>query len=379
MFCHKCGNKVIDNAAYCSKCGAKLEQMSIAKENDELADIPTSAKTNTIQVNGTQKFGKIHIGIIGAVIVLIVIVILSIGKKDTPAEEEMSTVVTEVVVEVPELRTSKEAETNFERWLKTHPIEGDWGYELVDEHGDWGNGRESYMYALSINGGEYYLFIDREDGSMYIDNEMEVMAIDYWYESTHNNNNNREEDIYVSYENIDFELVGRWRAEDGGMLEFDELGNLLSCDFKCWSIYDNPDYLMWKAADGRVICESAFCYDKSYEISISEEDGKEKLRFDGYGDWYIRDEEVAGDGLVGRWKNEAWGVFACEFNADGSGQWNYKYPVLWYEYESENEGVITKRVEYTLWDSGSFDYHVNGDSLTVFMSDGSRTYIKVSN
>ena len=51
MFCHKCGNKVIDNAAYCSKCGAKLEQMSIAKENDELADMIDELQINILSGN----------------------------------------------------------------------------------------------------------------------------------------------------------------------------------------------------------------------------------------------------------------------------------------------------------------------------------------
>lgn len=77
--------------------------------------------------------------------------------------------------------TEVEAEEIFERWLETHPLDYDVEYELLDEHGTWGNDRESYKYTLLVDGEEYWLYIDREDGSMFIENEMEVMTIDYWY------------------------------------------------------------------------------------------------------------------------------------------------------------------------------------------------------
>lgn len=362
MFCHKCGNEISSDAEYCSKCGAKLE-----KANNE-ENIQKQKNTKVV------KMSKARVGIIGAGILLVLCIIGSLGNKDSVKEDEEVAIAEEI--EVSDLKNVKQAEKVFETWLKEHPLDCKPEYELLDEYGTWGNGRESYVYALGIDGIEYRLYVDREDGSMFVEDEMEVMAIDYWYDAFYGDG---VEEVYDTSLNIDYDLVGRWRNQDGGMLEFDEFGNIVNIDFECWSVFDNPNYITWEAADGRVTCYSAFCYDKSYEIATTGENGDQELKFDRNGVWYLRDEEVMGEGLIGRWINKGWEVLTCQFNADGSGWWNDKYPISWYVYEAENEGVITNRVEYTIYDSAYFDYHVAGDILTVYLSNGSRMYTKVSN
>ena len=372
MYCSKCGTKLNDNAAFCSKCGTKLEKVGNEKESYKSSD-------NNKKQRNIQSY-KVRTGIIGAVILLVLYIIGSLGNKESVQEEEREVVAEEMVVSNSEDET--EAEKIFEAWVETHPLDCEPEYELLDEYSMWGEDRECYKYALMLDGAEYWLYIDKKDGSMFIEDEMEGMSIENWYDIFYGDG---VEDIYETSINIDYDLVGRWRNEDGGMLEFDEFGNILNCDFRCWTISDysrydgRPNYITWEAFDGRVTCNAHFQYCKTYEITKSEEDGQERLRFDGYSDWHVRDKDRVGEGIIGRWLNEEWGVFNCEFYEDGSGLWNNKYPISWYAYVENQEGILVNMIEYTIYDSSYFDYYVNGDSLVVYLSDGSRIYTRVGN
>ena len=195
------------------------------------------------------------------------------------------------------------------------------------------------------------------------------------------------EDSYEEeyYPMLDEALIGRWRSYDGGILEFDEYGNILNYDFKCWTIINNllddaPNYITWEASNGRVNCTAHFQYNKTYEISTqSENDGIERLRFDGKNNWDYREIGTSGEGIVGKWIYEDWDVFSCQFNPDGTGLWNNKYPISWYTYETYIDGNNVNMIEYTIYDPTYFDYQVSGDMLTVFLSDSSKIYTKVSN
>lgn len=60
---------------------------------------------------------------------------------------------------------------------------------------------------------------------------------------------------------------------------------------------------------------------------------------------------------------------------------NERFPITWYAYTIE-DGANEDRVNvvsYSLLDSTYFDYSVSGNTLTIFLSDSSRTYIKVGN
>jgi len=179
---------------------------------------------------------------------------------------------------------------------------------------------------------------------------------------------------YESAANLDPDLIGRWRSYDGGILEFDEYGNILNCDFNCWSIDDaSPTYVYWTTNNGRVNCTAYFNMEYVYElVPPSESNEYEVLKIQGTE--FYRVEGTNGEGVVGTWYHTYW---SRQFNADKSGMINGRYPLTyWYTYQTESgENILSYEIE----DRTYFDYTVNGNMLTVFLSDSSRIYTKVGN
>lgn len=179
---------------------------------------------------------------------------------------------------------------------------------------------------------------------------------------------------YGNYVSLDYSLCGRWRSYDGGMLEFDDSGLITSCDFKCWSmIGEKPDRVYWEASNGRVTCSAYIDKDFTYKVyTQSRETDLLSISFsDGRRSEYNRKAGTVGDGIVGTW---GYSPQTVQFNADGTGLLNDRYPFTWYEYTTDNgENAVSR----SLLDSTYFDYSITGNTLTVFLSDGSRVYTKV--
>lgn len=178
---------------------------------------------------------------------------------------------------------------------------------------------------------------------------------------------------------LDSDLIGRWRSADGGNLEFDATGALVSCDFKCYSTFghDKPSSVLCTTNDGRITCNAYFDFTHQYEISYSDDYEKEELKFlDNSDDVYLRSDGQNGSGIPGKWDSVYSSDWSIMFLVDGTGTYNNTYPISWSNSTDENGSEI---LHYTLRDTTYFDYKISGDMLTIFLSDDSRMYTKVSN
>ena len=82
------------------------------------------------------------------------------------------------------------------------------------------------------------------------------------------------------------------------------------------------------------------------------------------------------DGIIGTWTSVENSIWSFQFNVDGTGMYNGRYPITWSAYTADDGADA---VRYSLIDITYFDYTVEGDSLVVFLSDSSRVYTKVGN
>ena len=184
---------------------------------------------------------------------------------------------------------------------------------------------------------------------------------------------------YGTYGNLDSALVGRWRSFDGGTLQFDDNGMISSCDFNCWSLVgENPNRVYWETSNGRVSCSAYFDNSDTYTItSPSSEPETEYISFSrNRRHMYQRTTGENGDGIIGTWTSVENSIWSFQFNEDGTGMYNGRYPITWSTYTADDGADA---VRYSLIDSTYFDYTVEGDSLVVFLSDSSRVYTKVGN
>ena len=184
---------------------------------------------------------------------------------------------------------------------------------------------------------------------------------------------------YGTYGNLDSALVGRWRSFDGGTLQFDDNGMISSCDFNCWSLVgENPNRVYWETSNGRVSCSAYFDNSDTYTItSPSSEPETEYSSFSrNRRHMYQRTTGENGDGIIGTWTSVENSIWSFQFNEDGTGMYNGRYPITWSTYTADDGADA---VRYSLIDSTYFDYTVEGDSLVVFLSDSSRVYTKVGN
>ena len=72
MFCHKCGNKIIDGSAFCSQCGAKIIlEKSVVDATQETSEETKQQNINTgnVENQGSKAVGLA--GIIGSVLIRI--------------------------------------------------------------------------------------------------------------------------------------------------------------------------------------------------------------------------------------------------------------------------------------------------------------------
>ena len=188
-----------------------------------------------------------------------------------------------------------------------------------------------------------------------------------------------DEGNYGTYGNLDSALVGRWRSNDGGTLQFDDTGMISSCDFNCWSMVgDTPDRVYWEADNGRVTCSAYFDEDVTYKIAGPSSGSEiEYITFSSNSRHrYERASGENGDGIIGKWVSVENSIWSYQFNADGTGLDNGTRPITWQAYTTDDGA---NAVRYNLLDSTYFDYTVEGDSLVVFLSDSSRVYTKVGN
>lgn len=161
-------------------------------------------------------------------------------------------------------------------------------------------------------------------------------------------------------------------------MEFDDTGSLVSCDFKCYSIisYDEPFSVSYTADNGRVTCNAYFDFVSLYEIRYSDSYEKEELKIRDTGNSYLRTDGQNGTGILGKWESVDGLGLGFMFWEDGTGMYNNKFPITWNNYTDENGNEV---LHYILQDTTYFDYKISGDMLTVFLSDNSRVYTKVSN
>lgn len=191
----------------------------------------------------------------------------------------------------------------------------------------------------------------------------------------------QDEDFYVDEFTIelDSELCGRWRTYEGDALALDEYGNV-STVFSFWGSWNrDPDYVTWEASNGYLTLNAHYSLQKRWKIVTG--------RFIGYGvaedtyELFFRDGDIpensmtgeyfrfqdGDEGLVGVWTPRALSGTLI-LNEDGTGMIGDNLLIWW-----ADETILY----YYPVVSKSYDYTVSGDTLTIFFSDGSRTYTRV--
>ncbi len=102
MFCKNCGNEIKDNAKFCSKCGTPTISDNSEQQNTDTTDNNSKSDSEQKAEEFSNKVGRgcagiymilIAIGIIGALIVVIGLIIMGIkhiahGKFDTEEVQE---------------------------------------------------------------------------------------------------------------------------------------------------------------------------------------------------------------------------------------------------------------------------------------------------
>lgn len=173
-------------------------------------------------------------------------------------------------------------------------------------------------------------------------------------------------------------LVGRWRAYDGGYVEFSEYGEA-AMSFSPYGSVFVPDFITWDASNGRITLSSHFSETSTWEIKNS--GSEQMLILSRYNDQRYYRSEV-GTSLVGTWNSGAFSGFGdLVLLSDGTGTMNRvissdpwtmeKVPITW---RSDDTNFY---VNWTLL--SAYDYTVSGDILTIYFSNGSQIYTKVGN
>ena len=129
MFCHKCGNKIIDGSAFCSQCGAKIENNNTIQKGSAL---PKSK-------GGTA-------GIIAVGILVALFVIGNVGNKDSSnSKEDLDSVKSNIELSGPE--NPDEARSIFNEWMfDDHRFKYQHDCELLDENDTSRTNHGSYLY-----------------------------------------------------------------------------------------------------------------------------------------------------------------------------------------------------------------------------------------
>lgn len=173
-------------------------------------------------------------------------------------------------------------------------------------------------------------------------------------------------------------LVGRWRAYDGGYVEFSEYGEA-AMSFSPHGSFLIPDFITWVASNGRITLSSHFS--ETSKWTIKDSGTEQMLTLSRNSDQrYYRSE--LGTSLVGTWNSGAFSGFGdLVLLSDGTGTMNRivssdpwameKVPITW---GSDDTNFY---VSWTLL--SAYDYTVSGNTLTIYFSNGSQIYTKVGN
>ncbi|MDE7245137.1 MAG: zinc-ribbon domain-containing protein, partial [Oscillospiraceae bacterium] len=86
MFCSKCGTKALDGAEFCQKCGARLIADAPAKQSATPQANPVQQLNPIPKNTSKKKKSKLPVILgIGALMVVLLIVLASIGGKEEPS------------------------------------------------------------------------------------------------------------------------------------------------------------------------------------------------------------------------------------------------------------------------------------------------------
>lgn len=179
---------------------------------------------------------------------------------------------------------------------------------------------------------------------------------------------------------LDLSLVGRWRAYDGGYVEFDGGGGAtVSLGLTPYGNLRKPDFVTWEASNGRIFLTSHFSEVSTYEIK--DDASKQTLSLPNT-TFLLRNgyRTEFSSSLVGTWKEE--NTFSeLVLLPDGTGISRMltsfsslsmdRVPISW------SADDTSLRVDWTL--QTVYDYSVYGDMLTIFFSNGSNVYQRVGN
>lgn len=288
--------------------------------------------------------------------------------------------------------TEEAAQMLLEEWLIGHPLmEGQLDeLQLFDKPEI--NGKEYYQFNPFYDGVTTYisLLVDPETGELFYlylgmgaDGEVmeELIPIDKWYQEEMGgapytpDYSGRIDDSY-SPPAIDPELVGgRWRAYDGGMIEFFSDGTISTNIAMILSQTEEPSVINWEAHDNRATFTATRYWQYSYEIT-KEEYGFILTLSDNKGISQTSIKAVdSGDGLIGRWNN--FGVYNyAELYDNGTGVFALEIfqiteiPFMWHSDESTINITQVSQSYY-------FDYKVTDDILTLYANNGSIIFERI--
>lgn len=184
-------------------------------------------------------------------------------------------------------------------------------------------------------------------------------------------------------EDHDTALTGRWRADDGSYLDLWVAG-LAETSLDVGKSYFSDavnkyvDGPKWTGSNGQLIFTTDYCAVYRYKYA---DDGN-SFKLEGkYGSeaTYHRAAGTTEDGMIGDWNIQNGAIqYFFVFNADGIG--TYKrcldilgtttFPISWF---ADDEYLS---INYTY--STAVDYYVSGDTLTLYYSNGSQVFTKVS-
>lgn len=197
---------------------------------------------------------------------------------------------------------------------------------------------------------------------------------DYWDEEDGGFYWVGEDDFKIS----DPSLVGRWRTYEGDTLELDEYGTAPTV-FTFWGVLNGkPDSVTWEASNGYLILSAHYSTEQRWEIRPRGNiDGHEAVT----DELFLRDEDIPKDETYGEYYREHTG------NEGLSGVWKSRQMLVDLILYEDGTGMMGEHM--LTWEADettfycypviekAYDYIVSGDTLTIFFSDGSRTYVKV--
>lgn len=390
MYCKKCGNKVAEGALFCQKCGTNLSKDNLGQQESGSSSIKKIGwqVCATLSNMPKEKKNKL-IPIVIGVIILFVFVVGKIcmgnsSKEDIVNRDSISVASKPITV--------SEAEQIFEEWLVEHPLGQSSSLQLLAEYGVTEDGNECYVFSLWVDGEEQeVLLFNKIKGNFIVSGDKEC-SIDDWYENVWLAYGDYNNDVYY-YEDEEYEstfmlddaLCGRWRSDDGQIIE-------LSADgFAQTNLGIEPFWapgsitsIMWDTSSGQLSLIAY--YDAQYKYTYTEKNmddewSYDKIIFRGvqYGGSleFNRLNDTEGDNIIGEW-------------VDGQ-EWNGPDTIPYYIFNEDGTGTLARGSVECTWQVDdeyfymnyalitSYDYYVQGDMLQIFFADGSKYYTRVGN